>query len=97
MDLEFFGLASPAAPSVSQWVREDVMDAILSRISLTYHFQDPNGFGFPDPVQVLFFNQDPGYGDVTRICIGGADPSGQNVIGNIQIDPKNTNRRSCNL
>jgi hypothetical protein len=43
---------------------------------------------------VTFTDVDPGAGDVTRICVGGEDPSGGTTIGSIFIDPSNSNRSS---
>jgi hypothetical protein len=92
VDLETFGLGSPADPGLSAQVEAAVIDAILARVSEAYHQQDPVGFGTFDPVDVTLFSQDPGGSDVTRICIGGPDPSGGNAIGSILIDPLNSNR-----
>jgi hypothetical protein len=95
VDLEAFGLGSPAAPALSALVEDRVIEAALDRLAGLYHAADPNGLGAPDPVQVDFFADDPGPGgDVTRICVGGEDPSGGWTIGNIQIDPNNANRTS---
>jgi hypothetical protein len=92
VDLVTFGLSSPADPALSAQVMDMVIDAILARISEAYHTQDPNGFGTFDPVDVTLYSEDPGGSDVTRICIGGPDPSGGNVIGSILIDPLNSDR-----
>jgi hypothetical protein len=94
VDLQAFGLGSPAAPALSAVVHADVVDAVLARVEQTYYDEDPNGFGLPDPVAVDFFAANPGGGDVTRICVGGSDPSGNGVIGSILIDPNNANRSS---
>ncbi len=93
VDLQTLGLGSPADPALSAVVEDRVIEAVLDRVSEVYHGIDPNGLGF-DPVAVDFHADDPGSGDVTRICVGGPDPSGQNVIGSIQIDPNNGNRSS---
>ena len=96
VDLEYFGLASSGAPDLSTSVREMVIGALLDRVAEVYHQDDPNGLGFsngsPDPVQVTFTTSDLGDTDTTRICIGGADPSGRGAIGSILIDPGNSNR-----
>jgi hypothetical protein len=94
VDLEAFGLGSALDPTLSAQVEADVIEALLTRVSIAYHDPDPNGFGAPDPVDVGFFSADPAAGDVTRICIGGEDPSGGNTIGSILLDPDNSNRTS---
>jgi hypothetical protein len=93
-DLEAFGLGSPSAPSLSAKIESEVIAALLDRVALAYHEQDPNGLGQPDPVAVDFFSTDPGAGEVTRVCVGGEDPSGGSTIGNILIDPNNARRSS---
>jgi hypothetical protein len=94
VDLEHFGLGSPGAPALSAVVEARVVEAVLDRLAGIYHAADGNGLGAPDPVQVDFFADPPGGDDVTRICVGGQDPSGGWTIGNIQIDPGNANRSS---
>ena len=56
--------------------------------------QPSNGLPGADPVAVTFSSTDPGSGDVTRVCIGGEDPGGGINIGEVLIDPKNSNRSS---
>lgn len=94
LDLEIFGLGSPAAPALSDQVRQEVLDRTLARVGEAYYLQDPNGFGAPDPIDIAFSTSDPGAGDVTRICVGGPDPSGQGAIGNVFYDPGNSLRSS---
>jgi hypothetical protein len=92
VDLESFGLATAANPSVAALAEARVEAAVLDRLAEIYHEADGNRLGAPDPVAVDFFAYDPGPGDVTRICVGGEDPSGGWVIGNVQIDPNNSRR-----
>lgn len=94
VDLQVFGLGSPAQPLLSAQVEARVIEALLSRVSQAYHEVDGLGLGVPDPVQVDFYADDPGPGDVTRICVGGNDPSGQKQIGSILIDANNAQRSS---
>jgi len=94
VDLESFGLASPAHPIESAFVHDQVVQVVFNRVIDVYHNADPMGLGVPDPVAEQFATSDPGGANVTHICIGGADPSGQHVIGNILIDPQNSNKSS---
>jgi hypothetical protein len=94
VDLQAFGLGSAAAPALSAQVEAGVRDALLARVEDVYYGEDPNGTGADDPVEVGFHEADPGGPDVTRICVGGEDPSGGNTIGSILIDPNNSNRAS---
>ena len=92
VDLEHFGLGSPAAPALSALARAHVVAAVLERVREAYG-QDDDGLG-PDAVAVTFTDQPPASGDVTRICVGGDDPSGGTSVGGILIDPNNANRNS---
>jgi hypothetical protein len=93
IDLRSFGLGSAAAPAVSELARQAVIDAVLARVRQAYYDEDPSGLG-DDPVAVDFVDQPPAGGDVTRICVGGEDPSGGATIGSIQLDPNNSARSS---
>ncbi len=94
VDLEHFGLASATAPSLSSTVRASVIGTVLDRVAEAYHDGNPNGLTGGDPVQVTFTTSDPGVSDTTRICVGGAHPTGGGAIGSILIDPDNANRES---
>lgn len=94
VDLVAFGLGSAAAPTLSAQVEADVRTALLARVEDVYYGEDPNATGAADPVDVEFHDADPGGPDVTRICVGGEDPSGGSTIGSILIDPSNSNRSS---
>ena len=94
VDLESFGLSSPVDPIVSAFVHGQVVQVVFDRVTEIYHQADPIGWGLPDPITQSFVTSDPGGSDVTQICIGGADPSGQGVIGSIVIDPQNGNTSS---
>lgn len=90
LDLQSFGLASAAAPGVATTVRGLVIDGVLARIDETY---GPDASEISDdPVAVTFTDLPPGAGDVTRICVGGEDPSGGSTIGSVPIDINNANR-----
>lgn len=92
VDLERFGLASPAAPALAALARARVVAAVLERVREAYG-QDAGGAG-PDAVAVTFTDQPPASGDVTRICVGGDDPDGGTTLGRILLDPNNANRNS---
>jgi hypothetical protein len=94
VDLQTFGLGSPSQPALSAQVEETVIDAVLERVSQVYHDGELPGLSIPDPVAISLSRLDPGTGDVTRICVGGEDPSGGSLIGSILIDPNNGNRDS---
>jgi hypothetical protein len=90
IDLQSFGLASPAAPAIAATVRGLVIDAVLARVGEAY---GPDASEVSDdPVSVLFTDAPPGSGDVTRICVGGEDPAGGSTIGSIPIDMNNSDR-----
>lgn len=92
VDLEHFGLASPAAPTIAADARAVVTQAVLERVREAYG-QDADGAG-ENAVAVDFSAVAPGSGDVTRICVGGEDPGGGSTIGSIQLDPRNSARSS---
>lgn len=92
VDLQHFGLASPAAPAIAADARALVIEAVLARVREAYG-QDAGGGGV-DAVAVAFDAAPAGAGDVTRICVGGEDPAGGSTIGSIQIDPNNGARNS---
>ena len=93
VDLQAFGLGTPAAPVESGWVLEQVTQVVFDRVFEVYKLQPTSGLD-PDPVKVVFSLTQPSSGDVTQICIGGEDPSGGITIGSILMDPKNSNRTS---
>jgi hypothetical protein len=94
VDLEAFGLASPAQPGLSASVREAAISLLLDRVAEVYHDGDPARLGHPDPVEVTFTGTNSGLPDTTRICVGGRDPSGSAIMGSIMIDPRNAIRNS---
>jgi hypothetical protein len=93
VDLQHFGLASAAAPAVSALARALVVERVLARVEQAYQAGASGGLG-DEPVAVAFTDQPPGAGDVTRICVGGEDPTGGTTVGSIQIDPNNSARNS---
>lgn len=94
VDLRAFGLGSTASPQVSDWMLDQVTTEVVARVEDVYHHRATNGLPGPDPVAISFVSEEPGAGEVTRVCIGGEDPSGGVTIGAILTDPKNSNRTS---
>jgi hypothetical protein len=95
VDLQSFGLGSPLAPGPSLAAEAWVIQTVVDRVRGAYGgLEDPLALGSPDPVSVSFSDVDPGSGDLTRLCVGGEDPTGGNTIGNVLIDPANGNRNS---
>ncbi len=90
LDLESFGLASPAAPALADAARALVIDAVLARTATAYG-PDASGFSAA-PVAVTFTATQPAAGDTTRLCVGGEDPAGGSTIGSVPIDLNNSNR-----
>jgi hypothetical protein len=91
VDLQHFGLGSPLYPALSAVARDLVVERVLARVEQAY---DADGSGLDGPVAVTFTDQPPSAGDVTRICVGGEDPTGGSTVGSIQIDPGNAARNS---
>lgn len=95
VDLEAFGLRSGAATAEqNDFVRGWVISEALERVRVAYYDSRPSGLPDPDPIDVDFSSTDPGTNETTRICVGGEDPSGGAVIGNIALDYGNANRAS---
>ena len=90
VDLQAVGLGSAAEPALSDVVVQRVRTALVGRVLQAYWSLDPNGIGF-DPVPVIVTDTDPGATPLTRICVGGEDPSGGVTLGAILIDPNNAN------
>jgi hypothetical protein len=93
-DLEYFGLGSDADPALSALVEDAVVETVLDRVAEVYFDGNPAGLSVPDPVNVTFTADDPGPGSVTRVCVGGEDPSGGITLGSILIDPNNVQKAS---
>jgi hypothetical protein len=94
-DLEAFGLASPEHPVLGREVGRRVARAALARARRAYAGPiDPIVSGPIDPVAIELRLDDGGDGEITRICVGGGDPSGGRTVGNLRFDPGNGDRRS---
>jgi len=94
-DLEAFGLASPEHPELGREVARRVARTALARARRAYAGPiDPIDLEPIDPVAIELRLEDGGDGEITRICVGGGDPSGGHTVGNLRFDPANGNRRS---
>jgi len=90
-DLEAFGLGSAGGPGVSASVREWVIEEIVARVQEFYSLENPSQLPGGDAANVSFERDPPASGFFTRICVGGEDPTGGVMMGNIQYDPGNAN------
>lgn len=94
-DLEAFGLASPEHPILARRVARRVARTALARAQRAYAGPiDPIELEPIDSVAIELRLEDGGDGDITRICVGGGDPSGGRTVGNLRFDPGNADRRS---
>jgi len=95
-DLEAFGLASTDRPDLARLVADRIAARALARVEAAYDDRlDPNRTGLPsDPVTVQFrLDAQPGpY--VTRICVGGEDPTHSDTVGHVRFDRTNQDRSS---
>jgi hypothetical protein len=90
-DLEAFGLGSGGGPGASASVREWVIDEIVARVQEFYALENPSQLPGGDAANVSFERAPPASGFFTRICVGGQDPTGGVMMGNVQYDPGNAN------
>jgi len=87
-DLAAFGLLG-SAPSFGPMMRSWVVAEVLARAEAFYTEPDPSDLPGGDAAEVRFSAGPPDAGPSTRICVGGEDPSGQGVVGNVLFDPGN--------
>jgi len=95
-DLERFGLASPNQPELARAVAARIETRAISRVEKAYDGNhDPNQTGQSrDPVRVRFRpTSDPG-ALVTRICVGGSDPTDSDSVGHVRFDLRNEDKFS---
>jgi hypothetical protein len=95
-DLEAFGLASKDRPDLARLVADRIAARALARVEAAYDDRlDPNRTGRPrDPVTVRFrLDAEPGP-LVTRICVGGDDPTHSDTVGHVRFDRENQDRSS---
>ncbi len=95
-DLERFGLASPNQPELARVIASRIEARAIKRVEQTYDAtHDPNQTGRPrDPVHVLFRpTSNPG-ALVTRICVGGSDPTHSDSVGHVRFDLRNEDKFS---
>jgi hypothetical protein len=90
-DLVAFGLGSADGPAASAIVRDWVSDEIVARAQEYYGLENPSQLPGGDAANVSFERDPPASGFFTRICVGGEDPTGSLMIGNVQYDAGNSN------
>jgi len=87
-DLDVLGLLADD-PVLADTVIDWVVAEIVSRTQIFFDSPNPSGLPGGDAADIVFDSGPPSTGLFTRICVGGADPSGQGVIGNLMFDPGN--------
>jgi len=87
-DLDVVGLLADD-PDLQEVVTTWATDEIVARTQAFYDAPNPSGLPDGDPVDLVFSADPPGSGAFTRICVGGADPTGNGVIGSVLFDPGN--------
>lgn len=95
-DLERFGLATAGQPMLAQALARRIEAHAIARVEQAYDpIDDPNLTQRPrDPVGVRFRpTTDPG-ALVTRICVGGTDPTHSGSVGHVRFDRSNENKFS---
>lgn len=95
-DLERFGLASPSRPELAGAIAAQIEARAITRVEQAYDAtHDPNQTGRPrDPVHVRFRPAaDPG-ALITRICVGGSDPTDSGSVGHVRFDLRNEDKLS---
>jgi hypothetical protein len=95
-DLEYFGLASRDQPKLARTVAARIEERAIARVEQAYDTtDDPNETGKTrDQVHVRFrFTSDPG-ALVTRICVGGSDPTNSASVGHVRFDRRNEDKSS---
>jgi len=90
-DLDALGLLA-ADPELADAVIDWIVAEIVSRTQAFFDTPNPSGLPGGDAADIVFDSGPPGSGPFTRICVGGADPSGQGVIGNLMFDPVNSKK-----
>jgi len=90
-DLDALGLLADD-PALADTVVDWVIAEIVLRTEAFYATPNPSGLPGGDAADIVFDPGPPDAGPFTRICVGGADPSGQGVIGNLMFDPGNTKK-----
>lgn len=95
-DLERLGLGNSAQPELSARLAERVGELALARVVRAYAARDdPNRTGqASDPVRIRFSREAEPGPFVTRICIGGRDPSDAASLGRVPFDLRNEHRSS---
>lgn len=95
-DLERLGLTSPEHPELAREVARRLEERALARVERAYDApSDPNRTGLErDLVHVLFRpTRDPA-ALVTRICVGGQNPTHDDSVGFVRFDRRNEDKLS---
>jgi hypothetical protein len=95
-DLEAFGLGSADRPDLTRIVADRIAARALARVEGAYDEPlDPNRTGRArDPVTIRFLLEAEPGPYVTRICVGGDDPTGSDTVGHVRFDRANSDRSS---
>jgi len=95
-DLEYLGLTSPEHPELAREVARRIEERALSRVERAYDAtNDPNLTGLErDGVHVLFRQTKDPAALVTRICVGGQNPTQEDSVGYVHFDRRNEDKRS---
>jgi len=100
-DLEVLGLASGSHPDLARLIADRIEARALARVEAAYDpDHDPNFTGLArDQVTVLFEPISDPAALITRICVGGSDPSQRDLVGHVRFDLGNEDKTSleCNL
>ena len=95
-DLEGFGLASPDQPRLARNVADQIEARAIARVEQAYDASDdPNQTGEGrDPVHVRFRLASDRGALITRICVGGSDPTQSASVGHVRFDRRNEDKTS---
>jgi len=91
-DLEAFGLYPAAGGDLGLQMLVWAISEIVSRAESFYTTPNPSGLPGGDAADVTFELGPNPSGPTTRVCVGGADPTGGPSIGAVLFDPGNANR-----
>ena len=95
-DLELFGLASTRHPDLARSVAAQIEERALLRVEAAYDpGHDPNLTGRTRDFATVRFRPDSNPGSlITRICVGGRDPTERDRVGHVRLDFRNEDKTS---